>query len=49
MSIEVDRKLRLVPIERKEARRPLRSGLLHRLRSGRIVVRRKEELPCRQQ
>jgi hypothetical protein len=47
MSIEVHRKLRLEPIERKQPQRPLLAKHLARwLTSRRIVARKKEAPPC---
>ena len=47
MSIEVHRKLRLVPVERKQPQRVLTVGrILRRRQPRRIVAHRKEESPC---
>ncbi len=47
MSIQVHRKLRLVPIERKQPQRPLLAKrLARRSAPKRIIARRKEVPPC---
>lgn len=45
MSIEVHRKLRLVPIERKQPQRPLLAKRLARWLTPRRIVARRKEVP----